>query len=135
MKDTATYIDRYNLKAGISCMKELAEAIKKHPDLPVIFMCSSHIDESYVDYQWYYTTRMSVAVVELFNSDEWGDDFIFSEREELEEEIEESSYSDFCNSDGSITKKAQKALDAKVAEEMARLEPYWVKCLRVAVGE
>lgn len=128
-----TYIDRYNITAGIFCQRELAKAISENPGLPVIFLCASDTP-SYCDSDWYYTTAMEVSVIELFNSDELGDDYILSDREELREVIEEEYYNDFCNREGDISDENQKLLDARVAEEMARVEKYWVKCIRVRVG-
>ena len=103
--------------------EKLRKVMVEHPNLPVIFSCLNENYDSHI------TDDMKVEVGEVFNSKMYGDDYVFTEREDLEDrlydEYEELSDTFYEPPIGE---------EEWVKKEMACSEKYWIPCIIVSVG-
>ena len=103
--------------------KELRELIMKHPDYPIAVMCSE--DVSCGDYSWTYAPDITCRVAEILDCDQpVKDGYVYNSKIEFEEDLEEHLWETelFPAASEEYAKK-------RLAEEIAKYEPYWKKCI------
>ena len=94
---------------------ELKRLIAKYPDYDIAVLAGEEANGG--DYSWMYCSDIRFEVGELLDTDYCGyNDNVFTDRDELEEFIEDSLYDEGLEGD-----ELDKAAKAKLAE----LEPYW----------
>lgn len=94
---------------------ELKKLIAEHPDYPICVLAGEEANGG--DYTWMYCSDIRFSVGEILDADYYGyNDEIITDRDELEEIIEERFYDE-----GLENEELDKAVKAKIAE----LEPYW----------
>ena len=98
---------------------ELKKLIAAHPDYPICVMAGEEANSG--DYYWMFCSDVRFDVGEILDTDYFdNEDAIFTDREYLEEVIEDRLYDEYPNEEDLI-----KAIKAKMAE----LEPYWKKVI------
>ena len=106
--------------------EKLRKVMIEHPNLPVIFSCLNENYDSHI------TDDMKVEVGEVFNSKLYGDDYVFTEREDLEDRL----YDIYEDGDVSSLDYDYVALTEEewVNRKLAESEKYWIPCIIVSVG-
>lgn len=106
--------------------EKLRKVMIEHPTLPVVFECASG---NY--YSSFYTDDMEIVVGEVFNSKEYGDEYVITDRDDLEDRLYDIyKYGDVSSLDydyGGLT------ADEWVSRKMAESEKYWIPCIIVSV--
>lgn len=94
---------------------ELKRLIEKYPDYPICVLAGEEANSG--DYTWMFCADIRFDVGEILDTDYYGyNDEVFTDRDKLEEYIEDSLYSEHLEGD---------ALDQAVKAKLAELEPYW----------
>ena len=106
---------------------KLRKIMVEHPNLPIIF---AYPTENPLDYCGsVFTDEMKVEVGEVFNSDEWGDDYVYTDRDDLEDRIREDYYDDY------YAKQRETMTEDEFAEQkLKEAEKHWTECIFVYVG-
>lgn len=93
---------------------ELKKLIAEHPDYQIVVLAG---EEAYGgDYAWMCCSDVRFAIGEILDTDYYDyDDAIITDRDRLEEIIEDRLYDEFEGDE----------LDKAVKDKMAELEPYW----------
>lgn len=101
---------------------ELKRLIAENPDLPIVILAneSSVCDNG----AWTYCSLIKVELGELFDSDEYSDEWIINNRRDLEDYIGDRIYDNH-------PELTEEEYEKAVAAEMARLEPYWKKVIAI----
>lgn len=103
--------------------EELKKLIAEHPDYPIVVLAGEEANNG--DYGWMYCSDISFGIEEILDTDFVDyNDCAFTDRDRLEEFIEDMLYDD-CS--GKPEEEYDKAVKAKVAE----LEPYWVNVIAI----
>ena len=102
---------------------ELRRLILENPDLPIVILA----DESSVtdNGAWTFCSKIGVKIEEILDCEyyDYGD-LVITERDRLEEVIEDQLYEKYHN-------KPDSEYDAAIKAEMDKLEPYWKKVIAV----
>lgn len=97
----------------------LKKLISEHPDYPIAILAGEEANSG--DYCWMFCSYVSFEVGEMLATDYYGyNDEIITNRDELEELIEDRLYDNKLSDD---------ELEKAVKEEIAKLEPYWKKVI------
>ena len=102
---------------------ELRRLILENPDLPIVILA----DESSVtdNGAWTYCSKISVKIDEILDCDYYDyDEFVVTDRDRLEEIIEDNLYEDYND-------KSEAEYDAAIKAEVEKFEPYWKKVIAV----
>ena len=103
--------------------EELKKLIAEHPDYPIVVLAGEEANNG--DYGWMYCSDVSFGIEEILDTDFVDyNDCSFTDRDRLEEFIEDMLYDEY---NGKPEEEYEKAIKAKVAE----LEPYWVKVIAI----
>ena len=101
---------------------ELKNLILENPDLPIVVLAGEEATSG--DYCWTYCSDISFAIDEILDCDFYDyDDTVFTDRDRLEEYIEDVFYDEYSDND----EKYEEAIKNKIAE----LEPYWKKVIAI----
>ena len=106
---------------------ELKKLILENPDLPIVVLAGEEANGG--DYRWMYCSDLSFAIDEILDCDFYDyNDTVFTDRDRLEEYIEDMLYDEFkeCNANGSCDE-----FDDAVKREVAKYEPYWKKVIAI----
>jgi hypothetical protein len=102
---------------------ELKKLIFENPDLPIVVLAGE--EASGYDYYWTYCSSVSCHISEILDCDYYDyDDIIFTDRDRLEEKIEDDLYDDYHD-------KSEEEYDSAVKRKLAELEPYWKKVIAI----
>lgn len=101
----------------------LRRFILENPDLPIVILA----DESSVtdNGEWTYCSEISVKIEEILDCEycDYGD-MAITDRDRLEEVIEDNLYEDYHD-------KPESEYDAAIKAEVEKFEPYWKKVIAV----
>lgn len=98
---------------------ELKELIKQHPDYPICVLAGK--DANIGDFYWMYCSDIRFSVGEILDCDFFDDDDkTFTDRDDLQEFLENQCYSD---------ELTPVEIDQMVQDKMTELEPYWKKAI------
>lgn len=102
---------------------ELRKLILENPDLPIVILAN---EDSYNgDCYWMFCTNISFKISEILDCDYYDyDDVIFTDRDRLEERIEDDLWDDYHD-------KSDEEYDAAVKRELEKYEPYWKKVIAI----
>lgn len=113
-------LKRLNLDHNTDKLKQI---ILENPDLPIVILAdeSSAIDNG----AWTYCSKVSFKVDEILDCEyyDYGD-MVITDRDRLEEVIEDNLYSKYHD-------KTETEYDAAIKAELAKLEPYWKKVIAI----
>lgn len=102
---------------------ELRRLILENPDLPIVILA----DENSVtdNGAWTYCSEIQVKIEEILDCEyyDYGD-MVITDRDRLEEVIEDNLYEDYHD-------KPESEYDASIKAELEKFEPYWKKVITV----
>ena len=102
---------------------ELKKLILENPDLPIAVLAGEEANNGYFGYM--FCTDIKFSIGEILDCDFRDyDDAIFTDRDRLEEYIEEDLW-------GKYQYKSVRELAAAVEEEVEKYEPYWQKAIMI----
>lgn len=103
--------------------EELKKLIAEHPDYPIVVLAGEEANNG--DYGWMYCSDISFGIEEILDTDFVDyNDCAFTDRDRLEEYIEDMLYDEYNEKP---EEEYEKAIKAKLAE----LEPYWVSVIAI----
>lgn len=93
---------------------KLKRLIAEHPDYQICVLAGEEANGG--DYNWMFCADVRIDVGKILDTDFYGyNDEIFTNRDELEEYIEDMLYDEYEGAE----------LDAKIKQKLEELEPYW----------
>ena len=102
---------------------ELKKLILENPDLPIVVLADENSSCEY--WGWTYCSSISFSIGEILDCDYYDyDDTVFTDRERLEEYIEDMLYDEYCD-------KPEEEYEAAIKDKLAELEPYWTKVIAI----
>ncbi|MCI6468156.1 MAG: hypothetical protein MSA90_22165 [Faecalicatena sp.] len=122
-------------KSGILAdTTELKKLILEHPDYPLCVLGSDDLNIG--DYGWMYATKITFELGEILDCSQDVDcDCTFNDREEFYEKLEDWLYerlNEEFSMDGEYLGDnimSEEEFQTKLAEEKAKYEPHWKKCI------
>lgn len=113
-------IDNYSLTQKTDELKKL---IFENPDLPIVVLASQ--DAAGYDFYWTYCSNISFHIDEILDCDYYdSNDCVFTDRDALEEHIENELYDEYCE-------KTEEEYENAIKDKLAELEPYWKKVIAI----
>lgn len=101
---------------------ELRKLILENPDLPIVVLAG---EEANSDYYWTYCSDISFRIDEILDCDFYDyDDSVFTDRDRLEEHIEDMLYDEYCD-------RSEEEYEAAIKDKLAELEPFWKKVIAI----
>lgn len=102
---------------------ELRELILENPNLPIVVLADEDAVCEY--YGWTFCSSISFHIEEILDCNFYDyDDRVFTDRERLEEKIEDDLWDEYHE-------KSEEEYDAAVKREVAKYEPYWKKVIAI----
>lgn len=102
---------------------ELKRLIAEHPDYPIVVLAGEEANVG--DYSWMFCSDISFGIDEILDTDFYDhDDAVFTDRDRLEEYIEDMLYDEY-------NEKPEEEYTAAIKAKMAELEPYWEKVIAI----
>lgn len=102
---------------------ELKNLILENPDLPIVVLAGEEANGGYCG--WMYCSDISFAIDEILDCDFYDyDDTVFTDRDRLEEKIEEDLYDEYYAMSDTEYEEA-------VKREVEKYEPYWKKVIAI----
>lgn len=102
---------------------ELRRLILENPDLPIVVLASEEANCG--DHCWMFCSSISFHIDEILDCDYYDyDDVVFTDRNRLEEYIEDMLYDEYCE-------KTEEEYEAAIKNKLAELEPYWTKVIAI----
>lgn len=102
---------------------ELKKLIFENPDLPIVVLAGE--EASGYDFYWTYCSSVSCHISEILDCDYYDyDDTVFTDRDRLEERIEDDLYDEYFD-------KSEEEYNAAVKRKLAEFEPYWQKVIAI----
>lgn len=102
---------------------ELKKLIIENPDLPIVVLAGEEANSG--DYSWMFCTDIYFRIDEILDCDFYDhDDTVITDRDRLEEIIEDNLYDEYCD-------KAEEEYDKAIKQKMQELEPYWKKVIAI----
>lgn len=102
---------------------ELKKLIFENPDLPIVVLAGE--EASSYDFYWTYCSSVSCHISEILDCDYYDyDDTVFTDRDRLEERIEDDLYDEYCD-------KSEEEYEAAIKRELEKYEPYWQKVIAI----
>lgn len=96
---------------------ELKKLITEHPDYEICVLAGEEANSG--DYSWMFCTDISFDIGEILDYDYYDyNDVVFTDRERLEEKIEDDLYDEYSD-------KPESEYDAAIKAELEKYEPYW----------
>ena len=102
---------------------ELRKLILENPDLPIVVLAGEEANGG--DYCWMFCSDISFCIDEILDCDyyDYGD-AIFTDRDRLEEKIENDLYDEYYD-------KSDEEYEKAIKDKLAKLEPYWKKVIAI----
>lgn len=111
-------IDRNKLSKST---EELKKLIAEHPDYPIVVLAGEEANGG--DHVWTYCSDISFGIDEILEADFYDyDDTVFTDRDRLEECVEEMLYDDYHE-------RPEEEYATAIKAKLAEFEPFWVKCI------
>ena len=104
--------------------EKLKELIRKYPDYDICVLAGEDANCG-GDYYWMYCSSIHYEVGEIFDHDIA--DVVFTDRDELEEYIEDLLYDEWHT-------KSDEEYERAIHEKMNELDPYWKKVICIFVN-
>ena len=102
---------------------ELKKLILENPDLPIVVLVGEEANSG--ECYWMFCSDISFYINEILDCDYTNDyDCVFTDRDALEEYIENELYDEYCD-------KSDEEYDAAIKNKLAELEPYWTKVIAI----
>lgn len=102
---------------------ELKKIILENPDLPIAILANE--DSTSGNWYWTYCSSISFGIDEILDCDYYDyDDAVFTDRDRLEEYIEDYLYDEYVD-------KPTEEYEAAIKDKLAELEPYWKKVIAI----
>lgn len=102
---------------------ELRQLILENPDLPIVVLAGEEANYGY--WGWTYCSSISFHLDEILDCDFCDyDGTVFTDRDRVEEYIEELLYDEYHG-------KSDEEYDEAIKNKMAELEPYWTKVIAI----
>lgn len=102
---------------------ELKKLILENPDLPIVVLAGEEANIG--DHYWMFCSSISFHIEEILDCDYVNDyDCVFTDRDALEEHIENELYDEYCD-------KSDEEYDEAIKNKLAELEPYWTKVIAI----
>lgn len=102
---------------------ELKQLILDNPDLPIAVLAGEEASSGY--WGWTYCSSISFGISEILDCEFYDyDDTVFTDRDRLEERIEDMLYDEYCE-------KSDEEYEEAIKSKMAELEPYWKKVIAI----
>ena len=102
---------------------ELKKLILENPDLPIAVLAGEEANNGFFGYM--FCTDIKFSIGEILDCDFRDyDDTVFTDRDRLEEYIEETFYDEYRN-------KPVREYATVVKEEVEKYEPYWQKAIMI----
>lgn len=102
---------------------ELKKLILENPDLPIAVLANE--DSTSGNWYWTYCSSISFSIDEILDFDFYDyDDAVFTDRDRLEEYIEDMFYDEYCD-------KSDEEYEKVIKDKLAELEPYWKKVIAI----
>ena len=102
---------------------ELKKLILENPELPIVILADE--DAVSEDYGWTFCSSISFYIDEILDCDFYDyNDTIFTDRDRLEEYIEDMLYDEYCE-------KSQEEYEKAIKDKLSELEPYWKKVIAI----
>ena len=102
---------------------ELKKLIEEHPDYEIVVLAGEEANGG--DYAWMFCTDISFGINEILDCDFYDyNDCVFTDRDRLEEKIEDDLYDEYCD-------KPQEEYEAAIKAEVAKYEPYWKNVIAI----
>ena len=103
--------------------EELKKLIAEHPDYPIVVLAGEEANGG--DHSWMYCTDISFGVEEILDADFLDyNDCVFTDRDRLEEFIEDMLYDEYDD-------KPEEEFTAAVKAKIAELESSWVNVIAI----
>lgn len=101
---------------------ELKKLILENPDLPIVVLVS---DDACGDYCWTYCSDISFGIDEILDCEFYDyNDAVFTDRDRLEERIEDMLYDYYFN-------KPDEDYEMAIKRKLEELEPYWKRVIAI----
>ncbi len=102
---------------------ELKKLIFENPDLPIVVLAG---EDATCDYWgWTYCSSISFHIDEILDCDYYDyNDAVFTDRDRLEEYIEDMLYDEYYD-------KPDEEYEKAIKDKLAELEPYWKKVIAI----
>lgn len=102
---------------------ELKNLILENPDLPIVVLAGEEANGG--DHCWVFCSSISFGIDEILDCDYYDyDDTVFTDRNRLEEKIEDDLYEEYNN-------KTDEEYNEAIKCELAKYEPYWKKVIAI----
>jgi hypothetical protein len=104
---------------------ELKKLILENPDMPIVVLAGEDANDGY--YSWMFCSSISFHIEEILDYDFYDydyDDAIITDRDRLEELIEDILYDEYCD-------KTEEEYEAAIKNEVEKYEPYWKKVIAI----
>ena len=113
----------FNREGLAHSTEKLKQLIAEHPNYPIAVLAGEEANGG--DHSWMFCCNISFGIEEILDADfaDYGDE-VFTDRDRLEEFIEEELYDDYHDKP---EEEYSKAVQAKLAE----LEPFWTKVIAI----
>ena len=104
--------------------EELKKLIAENPDLPIVVLAGEEANISDCG-QWMFCSDIWFSIDEILDYEyyDYGD-AIFTDKDRLEEKIEEDLYDDYKD-------KSEDEYEAAIKQELEKYEPYWKKVIAI----
>ncbi len=95
----------------------------ENPDLPIVVLAGEEANIG--DYRWMFCSDISFDIDEILDCDFYDyDDAVFTDRDRLEEYIEDMLYDEYCE-------RSEEEYEKAIKEQLVELEPYWKKVITI----
>lgn len=102
---------------------ELKKLMAENPDLPIVVLAGQEASSDY--WGWTYCSSISFGIDEILDCDYYDyDDTVFTDRDRLEEKIEDDLWDEYHE-------VSDENYDAAVKRELEKYEPYWKKVIAI----
>lgn len=114
---------------------ELRQLILDNPELPIAVLCNEDVCAG--DYIWYYASDIRFGIGELLDCKQpVNEEQVFTDKDDFYEKLEEWLYeymtdeeSDYTTGVWKTAKPSEETFQKRLAEEKAKYESYWKKCI------
>lgn len=102
---------------------ELRKLILENPELPIVVLAGEEANNGF--FSWMYCSSISFELDEILDCDYYDyDDAVITDRERLEEKIEDDLWDEYHD-------KSEEEYDAAIKRELEKYEPYWKKVIAI----
>ena len=119
-------MNKFNNYTLTKTSDELKQLILENPELPIVVLAGEEANIG--DYRWMFCSDISFNLYEILDCDFYDyDDTVFTDRDRLEEYIEDTLYDEYCE-------KSEEEYEKAIQDQLSELEPYWKKVIAIYVS-